>query len=116
MPSHVAELLAMLFSVLLMKLFAMTIGYRIVKLGYDALVRGIKGEFDFGGKVTGKVELKLLSASPGLFFVLLGSAIIIWAIAVEKPIKFSMTIPSAEEQAQTSVEPEPDASASGPQK
>jgi hypothetical protein len=98
-----------------MKLFAITIGYKIVKLGYDALVQGIKGEFDFGGKVVSKIEFKLLSASPGLFFVLFGSAIIIWAIAVDKPVAFNAEFPAVavsptKPQPETAVQPEPAAS------
>lgn len=99
------QLLIPVASILIMKLVAMLIGYRIVKLGYDALLKGIKGEFDFGGKVTDKMEIKLLSASPGLFFVLFGSAIIVWALTVEKPIKYGVEVPSGPAP-QTSVQPE----------
>ena len=102
----ITQMLAQLLSVLIIKIVAMIIGYRIVKLGYDALLRGIKGEFDFGGKVTGKIELKLLSASPGLFFVLFGSSIIIWSLAVSKPVLFEAEVQSLKVKPATSLQPE----------
>lgn len=78
-----------IIGIVVIKVTAMIIGYLIVRLGFNALVQGIKGEFDFGGKISSHGELRLLSASPGLFFVLFGSAIIIWALAVEKPVWFT---------------------------
>lgn len=80
--------IALILSIVAIKITAIIIGYQIVKLGHDALTRGIKGEFDFGGKVDGKLEFKLISASPGLFFVLFGSFIIVWALYVEKPVSW----------------------------
>lgn len=77
---------AVLFLVgtLVMKITAIVIGYLIVRLGHDTLIRGITGSLDFG--ITGSgVKAKLKSASPGAAFVLAGAAIIIWALAVEKP-------------------------------
>lgn len=84
----------LILGIVAIKITAMVIGYLIVRLGFDALVRGIKGEFDFGGKITSHGELRLLSASPGLFFVLFGSAIIIWALAVEKPVWSTVSVSS----------------------
>jgi hypothetical protein len=72
-----------------MKIAAIVIGYLIVRLGHDTLVRGITGDLDFGFKGSG-VETKLKSASPGAAFVLAGAAIIVWALAVQKP--FSLDI------------------------
>ena len=60
------EVLVMILAVLLMKLAALAVGYLIVRLGFDVLVRGIKGEFDFGGKVSDRVELKLLNRTGNL--------------------------------------------------
>lgn len=76
----------LIIGIVIIKVTAMIVGYLIVKLGFDALVRGIKGEFDFSGKLASHGELRLLSASPGLFFILFGSLIIIWALTVEKPV------------------------------
>ena len=76
-------LVAILFLIgtLTMKISAIVIGYLIVRLGHDTLVRGITGELDFGFSGSG-VEAKLKSASPGAAFVLAGAAIIIWALAL----------------------------------
>lgn len=101
------EVLASITAVLAMKLTAIVVGYKIVKLGYEALVRGIKGEFDFGGKITNQAEIKLLSASPGLFFVLLGSFVICWALFVEKPILFESKETIEPVAAVTTIQPEP---------
>ena len=89
-----------------MKLTAMIIGYKIVRLGYEALLKGIRGEFDFGGKVDNRFELKLLSASPGLFFVLFGSIVIVWAIAANKPIAYA-DIQTITSQPASQIQPEP---------
>lgn len=82
--------IAFMISILMMKITAFILGYLIVKLGHDTMVRGITGEFDFGFSGSG-FSTKLKSASPGLFFVLMGSAIIIWSMVVEKPLKITAT-------------------------
>lgn len=106
------EIIVGLISVVLIKLAAIIVGYKITKLGHDTLVRGVKGEFDFGGKIKSTAELKLVSASPGLFFVLFGSFVIMWAIYVDKPIKFSY-VPASQPPAISSVSPESMESDSG---
>ncbi len=100
--AHEGTTLAIFFLIgtLAMKITAIVIGYLIVRLGHDTLVRGVTGELDFGF-TGGAVETKLKSASPGAAFVLAGAAIIIWALAVEKP--FEMT--TGPTQAISDVEP-----------
>lgn len=66
--------------VMTLRVLALVLGYRVVKLGYEALIKGVAGNFDFGGKVKSDVELKLVSTSPGLLFVLLGVALMGWAL------------------------------------
>jgi hypothetical protein len=89
--AHEGTNLAIFFLIgtLAMKITAIVIGYLVVRLGHDTLVRGITGELDFGFTGSG-VEAKLKSASPGAAFVLAGAAIIIWALVVDKP--FNMTV------------------------
>jgi hypothetical protein len=70
-----------------MKIFCFFIGYLVVRLGYDLLKRGIKGEFKFSTEMD-KVKVGLASVSPGLLFVLLGCLIIGYAMFVEKELKF----------------------------
>ncbi|MDG2449078.1 MAG: hypothetical protein P8M34_05555 [Saprospiraceae bacterium] len=79
--------ISFIISVLALKVVAFILGYKIVKLGHDTLVRGVSGELDFGfsGSIIGA---KLKSASPGAFFVLMGSAIILWGLTVEKPFSY----------------------------
>jgi hypothetical protein len=81
--------IAYIISVTAMKISAFVIGYFIVKLGHDTLIKGVSGDIDFGF-TGGGVEAKLKSASPGAFFVLAGSAIIMWGLFVEKPISLSL--------------------------
>lgn len=82
------ETIAGIIAILAIKLTAIVVGYKIVALGHDTLVRGLKGEFEFSGNDGGR-GLKLKSSSPGLLFVLLGSLLVGWAVFVEKPIEYS---------------------------
>lgn len=66
--------------VMTLKVLALVLGYKVVKLGYEALIKGVGGTFDFGGKVKTDFELKLVSTSPGLLFVLLGVVLMGWAL------------------------------------
>lgn len=84
--------IAFMISVLILKITAFVLGFLIVKMGHNTLVRGITGEFDFGFSGSG-FTTKLKSASPGLLFVLMGALIIIWSMAVEKPLEVA-SIPS----------------------
>jgi hypothetical protein len=97
--------IAFMISILMMKITAFILGYMIVKLGHDTLVKGITGEFDFGFSGSG-FSTKLKSASPGLFFVLMGSAIIIWSMVVEKPLKITTTPSETIEKKTISTETE----------
>ena len=78
-------------AILILKLTAFFLGFKIVVMGHDLLIKGIKGDFDFTFSSNNAISSKLQSASPGTFFVLLGTALIAWGMFVEKPmaIKFS---------------------------
>ena len=89
-----------------MKITAIVIGYLIVKLGHDTLIRGITGEIDFGFKGEG-VGVKLKSGSPGAAFVLAGAAIVIWALLVDKPFEMKAAQPAAAVE-QLPDKPKPD--------
>lgn len=88
---------AFMISILVLKVTAFVLGYFIVKLGHDTMIRGVTGEVDFGFSGSG-FETKLKSASPGAFFILMGSAIILWGLTVDKP--FTVEVPP---QQQTKV-------------
>lgn len=57
------------------RLAAIAAGTYVVWLGHNTLVRGIKGEFEFSGKL-----YRLKGSAPGLLFVLLGCVAIGWAL------------------------------------
>jgi hypothetical protein len=71
-------------SILLLKLALVWAGVKIVQMGNDLLRRGVSGEFKFQASLTG-AKADLASASPGLLFALLGSAVLIAAVVIEKP-------------------------------
>lgn len=75
-----------MISVLALKVAAFVLGYLIVRLGHDTLIRGVTGEIDFGFSGSG-FKTKLKAASPGALFVLMGAAIIIWGLAMQKPFE-----------------------------
>jgi len=89
---------AFMISMLVLKVTAFVLGYLIVKLGHDTMIRGVTGEIDFGFSGSG-FETKLKSASPGAFFILMGGAIIIWGLTVEKP--FKVEVPQNQPQQQS---------------
>ena len=77
---HLASVVSLLF----FKLTVLFVGYKISKLGYDLLIKGITGEFKFKANIHGS-KADLLGASPGLFFVLLGTSLIFIAVLKDKP-------------------------------
>lgn len=79
-----------MITMLIMKITAFILGYLIVKLGHDTLIKGVTGKFDFGFEGSG-FKTRLKAATPGTFFVLAGSAIIMWGIFVKKPYDFKIS-------------------------
>ena len=69
-----------------MKVVCFIIGYLIVHLGYKLLKLNVTGQFQFSGEWS-KFKIGLASVSPGLLFVLLGSAVIAFGMFVEKEVK-----------------------------
>lgn len=70
-----------------MKIVCFIISYKIVKLGYNLINSGAKGEFKFAYEFVG-LKADLASISPGLLFVLLGVLFSIVAINVNKTITY----------------------------
>ena len=68
--------------VVLLKLVALIIGFKIIKLGYNLLIMGVKGEFKFNADLLGN-KADLRSASPGLLFLLLGCMLCGWVVSIE---------------------------------
>jgi hypothetical protein len=80
------------------KIAALTTGYLFVKLGYKLLVKGISGDFKFSAEYKG-VKADVVSASPGIFFILMGTIIV--GIALYKGV----LIDSAHQQSkETSIQ------------
>ena len=104
--------IAFMLSVLILKITAFILGYLIVKLGHDTMIKGVTGEVDFGFEGSG-FKTKLKSGSPGAFFVLAGAAIIIWALFVEKPFEAGNVKTS---MAQEQIKEIPDSANSGQEK
>jgi hypothetical protein len=61
--------------VILMKIVCFILGYLTIRLGYELIASGVKGEFKFAASLAG-VKADLASVSPGLLFVLLGILLI----------------------------------------
>lgn len=74
MTNELAFLLCYALSIV-MKIVCFIIGYLIIRLGYNLISSGVKGEFKFSGKLGG-LTTDLRSVSPGLLFVLLGVLLI----------------------------------------
>lgn len=96
--------ISFMISILILKVTAFVLGYLVVKLGHDTLIKGVSGEIDFGFSGSG-FKTKLKAASPGALFVLMGSAIIMWSMFVEKPLKIDYK--PANETVQTQQNPKP---------
>jgi hypothetical protein len=77
--------------IIAMKIVCFIIGYLIIRLGYNLISSGIKGEFKFSGKIGG-YKADLVSASPGLLFVLLGVLLICYTIFVHKEIELKKSL------------------------
>lgn len=78
-----------------LKIVVFVLGYLTIKLGKELLVLGVKGEFQFSGKLAG-TRADLRSASPGLLFLLLGIALIGYGIAVDKTVLVNEKVYSQE--------------------
>jgi len=82
------NLLALPLLTFVLKLSCFIIGYFIIRMGYNLIVRGIQGEFKFSSEFKG-LKGGLISSSPGLLFVLLGTCLIAFAMFVNKPFNYS---------------------------
>ena len=69
-----------------LKTVCFIIGYLTIKLGYELIKSGVKGEFKFTSGIPGLTG-GLASSSPGLLFVLLGICIVGYAMYVTKSVE-----------------------------
>jgi hypothetical protein len=87
MELEIGERLTLLVSsgmVVLFKLVTIIIAYKVIKLGYDLLLKGVKGEFEFS-TTSGVAKANLKSASPGLLFIILGCILIAITVMEKYP-------------------------------
>jgi hypothetical protein len=70
------------------KLATLTVGYLFAKLGYALFLKGVTGEFKFHVEAKG-AKADLISASPGLFLILMGTIIV--AVGLYKGLSVDVT-------------------------
>lgn len=75
-----------------MKIVCFILGYLTVRLGYQLIKQGVKGEFKFSASFGG-TKADLASVSPGLLFVLLGVGLVGYAMYVDKTIELERSSP-----------------------
>jgi hypothetical protein len=79
------------------KLICFFLGYKTIKLGYQLMKEGIKGEFNFSADYKG-LKGGLISSSPGLLFLLLGILLIGYAMGVKKAVSMESQTPIKNER------------------
>jgi hypothetical protein len=82
--------LATVIPLLTFKIVVLVIGYFIAKLGHNLLVQGVSGKFKFSTGFKG-MKADLISASPGLFFILMAFLMISLAIIKDTPFSTKYT-------------------------
>ena len=100
MSAESAYLISVSF-IILMKIICFILGYLTIRLGYNLIAAGVKGEFKFSAKFGG-LKTDLASVSPGLLFVLLGIFLIGCALYVDKEVKLEK-MPRSEPEIQSQI-------------
>lgn len=77
-------------SLMMFKLAILFVGYLIAKLGYNLFIKGVSGEFKFHSEIKG-LQADLVSASPGIFFILMATILIAIGVIKDKPFKTKVT-------------------------
>ena len=90
--------------IIVMKIVCFILGYLTVRLGYQLIASGVKGEFKFAASLGG-LKTDLASVSPGLLFVLLGVLLIGYAVYVKKEV--DLHLPSTRTAQATETRPAP---------
>ena len=75
MSPEIQQHLISVFFIWSYKIITIIVGYYFAKLGYNLLIKGVTGEFKFSAQYKG-VKADLISASPGIFFILMGAIIV----------------------------------------
>jgi hypothetical protein len=77
-------------SLVAFKIGVLLVGYLLGRLGHDLLIKGVSGEFKFKSALAGSTA-DLISSSPGVFFILMATALIAIAVIKDKPFASTMT-------------------------
>jgi len=80
--------------IVLIKIVCFILGYLTIRLGYQLISSGVKGEFKFSASFGGS-KADLASVSPGLLFVLLGVVLIGYAMSVGKAVNQTVEVGQA---------------------
>jgi hypothetical protein len=91
------------FSILAFKIATLVIGFLIVKMGYELIEKGVKGEFKFSTDYKGS-KAALASSSPGLLFLLLGVILLCVSVFVEKPFNLEVSQDASMKTTQTGTD------------
>lgn len=94
-------------SLILFKLAVLFVGYLIAKLGYNLLVKGVSGEFKFHTEIKG-TKADLVSASPGIFFILMATVLIAVGVLKDKPFETTVTERQIQSGAEHSEQAQPE--------
>jgi hypothetical protein len=92
-------------AIILFKIAALIVGYLLAKLGYDLLIKGITGQFQFKGDFKG-VKADIVSASPGTLFIVLATVILIFTLIADKPFSTRIVFGPSSMQQEAQEKPE----------
>lgn len=88
----------------LFKLAVLFVGYLVARLGHDLLLKGVSGQFKFRTEFKG-AKADLVSVSPGVFFVLMGTVLIAIGVIKDKPFETRITQTSLQSGAERASGP-----------
>lgn len=94
-------------SLIIFKLAVLFVGYLIARLGHDLLIKGVSGQFKFHTEIKG-TKADLVSASPGIFFILMATILIAVGVIKDKPFETKVTGRLIQSGAEQTVVPGPE--------
>jgi hypothetical protein len=86
------------------KLAVLVVGYLIARLGHDLLIKGVTGQFKFHTEIQGS-KADLVSASPGIFFILMATVLIAVGVIKDKPFETRVTTTTLESGGEHTLKP-----------
>lgn len=83
-------------AILLAEITTLVVGYLLVRLGFELIRDGAKGDFQFTGDLRG-IKLGLASVSPGTLFALLGAVVIVVTLIQHRSANTAQATQGAQE-------------------